>query len=81
MKKEKIKQLIEELREYAESIRNDWSEFDGRDLLWEIDLWLTKLSVALDIDYKSYYEKFYDENGSYSTKGKYIKKIRQAIKK
>ena len=80
MKKEKIEQLMKELREYAENIRGNWSEFDGRDLLCEIDLWLTKLSVALDaldIEYKSYYESFYDIDGSYEKQGKMIKEIRK----
>ena len=81
MKKEKIEQLMKELREYAENIRGNWFEFDGRDLLCEIDLWLTKLSVALDaldIEYKSYYESFYDIDSSYEKQGKMIKEIKKS---
>lgn len=77
--KKAIKQLIQELRKYAENIRNDWSEFDGRDLLWEIDQWLTKLSALLNIEYESYYENLCDGE-AYKRKVEYIKQVREKYK-
>ena len=45
MNKEQEK-LLGELLEYATDIRNDWSEFDGRDLFDYIVQWISNFRNA-----------------------------------
>lgn len=54
-RQEKVKALIKELMSMAISIRDDWSSFDGRDLLKAVDLWCAKLARIHAIEYGSYY--------------------------
>lgn len=70
--KEKIKELMNELYSTAVKIRGSWAEFDGRDLLKDIDLWLMKLSDVTGVDYRSYYQQYFTDGG-YSNQEKALK--------
>jgi len=56
-RREKVKELVYELQRLGINIRNDWSGFDGRDLLQALDIWLGKLSDIEGIIYEPYYNK------------------------
>jgi hypothetical protein len=50
MNKEEIQKLVNELADYAEDIRNDWSTFDGRELRNYINYdWIPRLTKELDL--------------------------------
>jgi len=42
-----IEALLEQLHDYAQDIRNDWSEFDGRSLLRYTDRWIERMRTAI----------------------------------
>lgn len=54
-----VEPLIKELYDYAVEIRGNWADFDGREQLEFIDIWLAKLSKVLGLDYHSYYESYW----------------------
>lgn len=56
---EKIAHLMSELHLTAIGIRDDWSSFDGRDLLRDVTIWLKKLSDVTDIRFENYYTEYY----------------------
>lgn len=43
---EEQEKLLKELHDYAADIRGDWSDFDGRELLHDIDDWIVKFRRA-----------------------------------
>ncbi len=47
MNKEEIEKLLIELEEYAQDIRDDWSTFDGRELLKFIQNWTWQMRENL----------------------------------
>lgn len=70
-----LKELVEELRDMAEDIRGDWSDFDGRHLLSDVDDWLCRLSKLTGVEYESYYASF-QQMGVYMSHDTHNKKCK-----
>lgn len=53
--KAEIEKLMDELFRLGVNIRGDWSDFDGRNLLKALEIWLYKLGKVTDIEAPQYY--------------------------